>query len=257
MSATQPMGEAIGRLLGGGARADVFEWGDRVIKLYRSPDAKAAAFREAATQAAVESLELPVPAVGGVQQVDGRWGVVFDRVRRESFAVQMRARPDAVPMYLEEMARLHLQIHAHAAPQFASLKTKLTRDIDTATLIDDRKRSALLGGLAGMPDGDRLCHGDFHPLNVLGEAAEPVVIDWPDARRGDPGADVCRSYLLLHLHAEEWAEPYVEAYCRAGALSREEIAGWLPYVAAARLTENIAGEADRLLAILRHRGGSG
>jgi Ser/Thr protein kinase RdoA (MazF antagonist) len=257
VSATQPMGKAIGRLLGAGARADVFEWGDRVIKLYRSPDAKAAAFREAAIQAAVEILELPVPAVGGVQQVDGRWGVVFGRVTQASFAERMRAEPETMPMYLAEMARLHVRIHAYPAPQFASLKTKLASDIATARPIGDEQRSALLGGLAGMPDGDRLCHGDFHPLNVLGEAAKPVVIDWPDARRGDPGADVCRSYLLLHLHAEEWAEPYVEAYCRAGALSREEIAGWLPYVAATRLNENIAGEADRLLAILRHEGWPG
>ena len=257
MSATQPLGEAIGRLLGAGARADVFEWGDRVIKLYRSPDAKAAAFREAAIQAAVESLGLPVPAVWGVQQVDGRWGVVVDRVRQASFAERMRAEPETMPMYLAEMARLQVLIHAHPAPQFASLKTKLASDIAAARPIGDEQRSALLGGLAGMPDGDRLCHGDFHPMNVLGDIAHPVVIDWPDARRGDPAADACRSYLLLHLHAKAWAKPYVDAYCRAGALSHEETAGWLPYVAAARLTENIAGEADRLLAIMRHEGWPG
>jgi Ser/Thr protein kinase RdoA (MazF antagonist) len=216
VSATRPMGEAIGRLLGAGARADVFEWGDRVLKLYRSPDAKAAAFREAPIQAAVESLELPVPAVGGVQQVDGRWGVVSDRVRQASFAERMRAEPEAMPTYLAEMARLHVQIHAYPAPQLASLKTKLASDIAAARPIGDEQRLALLGGLAGMPDGDRLCHGDFHPMNVLGDIARPVVIDWPDARRGDPAADVCRSYLLLHLHADAWAEPYVEAYCHAG-----------------------------------------
>jgi Phosphotransferase enzyme family len=38
---------------------------------------------------------------------------------------------------------------------------------------------------ANMPDDDRLCHGDFHPLNVLGEASQPFVIDWPDACRGE------------------------------------------------------------------------
>jgi hypothetical protein len=155
------MGEAIGRLLGAGARADVFEWGDRVLKLYRSPDAKAAAFREAPIQAAVESLELPVPAVGGVQQVDGRWGVVSDRVRQASFAERMRAEPEAMPTYLAEMARLHVQIHAYPAPQLASLKTKLASDIAAARPIGDEQRLALLGGLAGMPDGDRYVTGIF------------------------------------------------------------------------------------------------
>ena len=251
------MGEAIGRVLGSGNVAEVFEWDDRVIKLYRSPDAKAAAFREAAIQAAVERLGLPVPAVWGVQQVDGRWGVVFDRIRQVSFAARIAAGPETVPVHLEEMARLHVRIHAHPAPQFASLKTKLASDIAAARPIGDEQRSALLGRLGAMPDGDRLCHGDFHPMNVLGDIAHPVVIDWPDARRGDPAADVCRSYLLLHLHAGELAQPYTDAYCRAGVLSHGEIAGWLPYVAAARLTENIEGEADRLLAILRHEGWPG
>jgi hypothetical protein len=88
-------------------------------------------------------------------------------------------------------------------------------------------------------------------MNILGDIAQSVVIDWPDARRGDPAADVCRSYLLLRLHAEDWANPYIDAYCRIGGLAREAIIAWLPYIAAARLAENAPGEGDRLLAIVR------
>ena len=61
------------------------------------------------------------------------------------------------------------------------------------------------------PDGDRLCHGDFHPMNILGDVSQPVIIDWPDARRGDPAADVCRSYLLMRSHAAEIAAIYLNA----------------------------------------------
>jgi hypothetical protein len=38
-------------------------------------------FREAAINAAVEALGLPVPAVWSVQQIDGRWGIVFADAR--------------------------------------------------------------------------------------------------------------------------------------------------------------------------------
>src|SRR5262245_55079407 len=86
-------------------------------------------------------------------------------------------------------------------------------------------------------DGDRLCHGDFHPINVLGDLAQPLVIDWPDAARGAPAADACRSYLLLRLHAADLAEPYLDAYGRAGDVPRAPILAWLPYLAAARLAE--------------------
>jgi hypothetical protein len=83
------MSEIKGRLLATGQRAEVFVWGDRVLKLYRSAAAKNTAFREAAIHAAVEALGLPVPTVWCVQEIDGRWGIVFDRVSGVSFAEQM------------------------------------------------------------------------------------------------------------------------------------------------------------------------
>ena len=101
-----------------------------------------------------------------------------------------------------------------------------------------------------MPDGDRLCPGDFHPINVLGQNSRPMVIDWPDACCGDPAADVCRSYLLLTLHAEVIAEPYLDAYCGNTNMPRANILDWLPYVAAARLAEDVPDDWARLLEIV-------
>jgi hypothetical protein len=57
------MNETVGALIAPGNVAEVFEWGSRVVKLYRPARAKQAAFREAANHAAVELLGLPVPAV--------------------------------------------------------------------------------------------------------------------------------------------------------------------------------------------------
>jgi Ser/Thr protein kinase RdoA (MazF antagonist) len=187
------MSETIGRLLAAGNVAEVFEWGARVVKLYRSEAAKEAVFREAGNHAAVEALGLPVPAIWSVQQIGGRWGIVFDRVRGPSFAEGMRGDPTTLPRYLEILAQLQARIHAHLAHEFRSLKVRLAARIARAKLLGEPRKQLLLGRLADMPEGDRLCHGDFHPINVLGDASRPVVIDWPDASRGDPAADVCRS----------------------------------------------------------------
>jgi hypothetical protein len=254
------MSDTVGRLLAAGNVAEVFEWDSQVVKLYRSPAAKPAAFREAAIHAAVEAMEIPVPAVWGVRQIGSRWGIVFDRVRQASFAEQMRGDPIAIPRYLEKLAQLHTLIHPHTAPQLSSLKIRLATNIARTELLDEPRKQRLLGGLADMSEGDRLCHGDFHPINVLGAISRPVVVDWPDACRGDPAADVCRSYLLLKLHAEDIAEPYLDAYWRINhapengrpfnKVTRQEILGWLPYVAAARLAETVLDDYDRLLRIV-------
>ena len=245
------MSEGIGRLLAAGNVAEVFEWGSRVVKLYRSEAAKPTVFREAGNHAAVEALGLPVPAVWSVQQINGRWGIVFDRVRGSSFAEQMRGDPTALPRYLEILARLQTRIHAHQAHEFRSFKVRLAARIARAKLLDEPRKQLLLGRLADMPEGDRLCHGDFHPINVLGDASHPMLIDWPDASRGDPAADVCRSYLLLRLYAQDIAEPYLDAYCRVSNVQKSKILDWLPYVAAARLAEDAPDDLGRLLELAR------
>jgi len=159
------MSETIGRLLAAGNVAEVFEWGSRVVKLYRSPMRKPAAFREAAIHAAVEAMALPVPAVWGVLEVGGRWGIVFDRVKERSFAERMREDPSLISECLLALARLHARIHAEPARQLGSLKSRLATNIAGTGLLDEALKQILLGRLADMPDGDRLFHGDFHPVN--------------------------------------------------------------------------------------------
>ena len=149
------MSNTVGRLLAAGNVAEVFEWGPRVVKLYRSPAAKQAAFCEAANHAAVEAMGLPVPAVWGVQRIDARWGIVFDRVKHASLAEQMRGNPTAMPHYLETLAALQARIHAQPASQFSSLKLRLAANIARTDVLDEPRKRVLLPRLADMPEGDR------------------------------------------------------------------------------------------------------
>jgi hypothetical protein len=244
------MEEKLGRLLAIGNTAEIFEWGSRIIKLYKSSATKGAAFHEAARSAAVEALGLPVPSVWGVHEVNGRWGLSFDRVTQKSFAEQMLGNRNDVPLFLGCMARLHIRIHSHQAIQFAGLKVRLAANIAATTLLDISRKQELLNEILDMPDGDRLCHGDFHPENILGDISNPVIIDWLDARRGDPAADVCRSYVLLTLHAAEFATAYLDAYCRFSSTDRVAVLRWLPYVSAAKLAEGVPRERDGLLELI-------
>ena len=103
------MSEIIGHLIAAGQRAEVFEWGSRVVKLYRSTAAKRVVFAEAAIHAAVEALRLPVPTVWRVQQIGDRWGIVFDRVSGVSFAERMGG---DVAQYLSIFRSLRICMHA-------------------------------------------------------------------------------------------------------------------------------------------------
>ncbi|HYZ24193.1 MAG TPA: aminoglycoside phosphotransferase family protein [Rhodopila sp.] len=154
---------ALGELIGVGKAAEVFACGALVAKLYKPEAPKRSAFREAAILAALEPLGLPAPTVHGVRQIGGRWGVLMSRVEGPPLADAVKHASAPPPSLLERMARLQLRIHSQPATQFAGLKTRLAANIRQAPRLSEARRGALLAELAAMPDGDRLCHGDFHP----------------------------------------------------------------------------------------------
>jgi len=241
----------LGRLVGAGKEAEVFEYGTNVVKLYKPTAPKRSAFREAAALALVESLELPTPAIFGVVQIDARWGIVMARADGPSFADTVARQPALLPAYLREMASLHVRIHGHLATHFASLTARLAANIRRAeTVLGDTRQRRLLDGLTALPEGRQLCHGDFHPFNILGPPGGALVIDWLDACSGTPAADVCRSYVLMSSLDIDLAAVYVAAYAEVTATTRHEIFRWLPFIAAARLAEGVPDEVDALLEIV-------
>jgi len=235
----------IGRRLGAGKEADVYEYGEMALKLYRSRASKGSAFREAANLAVLETRSLPAPRIHAVREYDGRWGVLMDRAPGICFAD--RITPTAHMSDLETMAQLHRRIHEQPGSGLPSLKERLSTNIKRAKSLRAAARDRLLGQMEALPDGDRICHGDFHPWNIHESASGIVVLDWLDACSGDPAADVCRTYVLMHHVSPVVANAYVEAYARATGSSPANVLVWLAVVAAARLAEGVAAENDALL----------
>lgn len=239
----------LGRLIGRGKEAEVFEAGANVLKLYRLGVGRAVVEREAGILSRLAGLPLPAPRLRGVIEIDGRWGLVMSRAEGQPLTANLR--DETIVAIAQGTALLHGRIHAQPGTGFESYKARLSAAIDRVEGLDAVERAGLLQRLATLPDGDRLCHGDFHPANIIGSLDEPVIVDWPDARSGAPAADVGRSYLLLLHNLPAMAEPYLSAYERHWGLPRMAVLDWLPVLAAARLAENVPAEVERLLALAR------
>jgi len=114
-------------------------------------------------------------------------------------------------------------------------------------------RQAFLEKLSGLPDGSSICHGDFHPGNILLASNRVVVIDWIDASRGNPLADVARTSIIflgaaassqirnypMKIFIRLFHAVYLRCYFQLQPGGEAEYYRWLPIVAAARLSENI------------------
>src|SRR5262249_42177673 len=131
------------------------------------------------------------PRVLGRTTIDGRSGILLERVSGPDLLSLVGSRPWLLGRAGRVMAEVHLRLHDVAAPpDLPDLRTELAYRIRSAPNLPADLAAYALSILDGLPSGDRLCHGDLHLGNLLGGLRAPMVIDWGDASRGDPVGDV-------------------------------------------------------------------
>ena len=255
--------------LAAGRTAEIYPWGEKqVVKLFRPGMAPGMAEKEAATGRIVADAGVGAPSVGEVVTIDGRPGIVYARIDGESMLHRLQRQPWTVWSLARTLGRLHARMHGVARPQLAAMRDYLQHDIGRAQELTAEVRAAVLARLAALPDADAICHGDFHPDNVLLTRDGPVILDWMTAGHGNPDADVARTVLMLRqgqptgasalqlkviaLLRQQLLAGYLRAYRAVRPCPDSAIAAWAPVIAAARLSEGIETEREQLLALAAH-----
>ena len=150
------------RLIAAGRASEVFDLGDgRVLRRFKqsgNPECEALVMRHARARG------YPVPEVLEVTADS----LVLEKVDGSTMWEAAGGEPSSVPTQAAVLARLHRQLHEIAPP----------------------------AGLGAVGDGDRLLHLDLHPQNVILSPNGPVVVDWTNARRGEPAFDVALAWVI-------------------------------------------------------------
>jgi aminoglycoside phosphotransferase (APT) family kinase protein len=227
-----------------------------VLRVKSDPGRLAEAEREAAVHRWLGDLGYPVPEVLAVLtpgEVADRPAQVMTRAPGALMLDRVRRAPWEARRRTAQLAALHVRLH-HLPPEgFPVVDDLLDRRLAlsrrTAVALDDARlqralarTEALSNRLRGAPGV--VCHGDFHPLNVLVDGAQGTVIDWTDAGVGDRHGDVARTLALFSLAAiaasnrverallrrvgpllGRW---YRRAYDAVSPLDPERLALWMP-----------------------------
>ncbi len=257
--------------IGQGRAAEVFALDRaRVVKVARAT-ADDSLEREAAALRAAKQAGMSVPAVHELTEIDGRRALVMDRAPGVDMLRRFGARPWTLLRAGSKLGRLHAKLHATVAPDvLPTVKAEIARRIETSPHVPPDVLARVTQILAGLPDGDRLCHLDYHPGNVLTDGATLTVIDWPAACRGDPLADVAATVLALRGGTPTPGTPlltrlfaplgrkvllggYSRGYQRARPIDRALLHRWQVVMACLRLTYGIGGEREPLLATIDRR----
>lgn len=241
-------------LIGRGAQAEVYLYDNQVIKLFYEGVSEEAVLYEADIQQRVFNAGLSAPQVYGVATMEGRYAILMEHVPGPSLGELMeKDRPHALE-YLLQAVKLQAQMHATPGSGLPSQREKLRHRISLVSMLPEDAKQRLLQLLDSLAADQVVCHGDFHPYNIIQAEKGLAVIDWMDASCGSAPADACRSYLLYLLHGKEAAEAYLQFYCGQAGISRDDVLKWLPVLAGARLCE--AGRGDDVELLLRLAGAS-
>ncbi|MHB1152059.1 MAG: phosphotransferase [Eubacteriales bacterium] len=237
-------------IIGKGAQATVYKVNNYALKIFNKNYKKSGAFYEALITSVIEESGLPIAKIHEVIDVDGHIAIKMDYIQGSSFYNIMENDKKNIGSYINQMADLQILIHSKLSPSLFKLKDKLRAKIQGSQISDSAKKEKLLKILSDLPDSDSLCHGDFHPKNIIVNDDRLYIIDWIDAFIGCPAGDVCRTYMLFCFYLPEIAEAYLTVYCSKTGTAREKVLEWLPVVAAARLSENFPLETEKINAWL-------
>jgi uncharacterized protein (TIGR02172 family) len=189
-----------GKPIAEGRTAEIFAWeAGRILKLLRPGFPPSLIQQEERITSAILQAGIPAPRIYGLIEVNGRPGILYERIDGPALTGLIEQHPLGLRKHAELLARLHVELHTHTIAGLPRQKQILAYQVQEAEVLPAQVRKSVLGLLDRLPDGDRLCHNDFHPLNVLVGPGGPVIIDWESASLGNPCADVARTCLTVAL----------------------------------------------------------
>jgi aminoglycoside phosphotransferase (APT) family kinase protein len=260
----------VGARVGGGRTAEVFRCGAHdVVKLFYPSVPPGLVEQEGRIAGSLTDGGVPSPRFGGRVRIGDRTGLVYERIDGRTLLDTLSKHPWRVLCLARRMAELHLAIHRCAAGAgLPAQRDALRSAIELAPGLPADVRAAALQRADALLGGCRVCHGDYHPDNVLFAGNDAVAIDWMTASRGSPAGDVARTLMILR-HAAlpsdtgrvkrlvvgvvrallAWG--YWRRYRAESSMCVADLEPWRLPLFAARLRESIpASERDRLLRLL-------
>ena len=256
-------------LIGKGMTSEIFSLDDgKVLKLYYAECGPEMAEHEARISQSINGTGV-APGYHGKMQHNGRIGLIYDRISGYELMADFMKPFAPLSGIVKKMAGELYAINCVVPPE------TLIRQKDRLRHMIGQSEGALGGlcvkvteRLSSLDTQSFLCHGDYHPGNIMCSGGEYVAIDWMNAYAGNPLSDAVRTWLmfaspfipngvppllkpLLKAVKPFMANTFRNEYLRISKEKKRAFEKWIPVMAAARLIENIPGEKEWLFDLIK------
>lgn len=252
-------------LIAQGGQADIYDYGDgKVLRVPRRPRDYDRIRYEYAVYSLLSGSSARAPKAYELVEVNKAPAIVMERIRGISMMDQIKRWPFLAGRKAVDLAEMHLGVlRQDANESITDGKAKARFCIGASQNLGDDIKRVLLDVLEHLPGGNFLCHGDFHPGNILHSGGADYIIDWSGASRGDFTCDVAHTYILLRVvprvpgigaltHVVQkqignvMAGVYLRAIGMSVSLNLETFSRWVLIMAAERTFYGLQSEMSRL-----------
>ncbi|MNI42663.1 Phosphotransferase enzyme family protein [compost metagenome] len=240
----------IGELLGIGNTARVYQWGNtEVIKIFYDPSF---ALYEAQKAELINSLKLRAPEYSGLVEYEGKTGLIYEKIDGHTMLWNIEASEQSMSYNAKLMANLQYEIHQVKNTMPSNLKPVIIHRINQSQDISNPDKQKITDIMNSLPDGNSICHYDFHPDNIIMSPNGPIIIDWMNLLVGSEEADVTRTSMMLQSeslppNAPEWLnhrelrgifnKEYLAEYMKLTGMKDDFLEQWMIPTLAVRIDE--------------------
>ena len=236
----------LGGVIGIGNTATVYEWNERkILKLFHQGYPKEAVEREFRNVQALSSMDFSKPKAYEIVSYNGQLGIIYDRIEGELLLDRVMKTGD-VQECAVYMASLHRKILRNNISNVPSYKNFLRENILSAENLNEKEE--ILSLLDRLPDGNTLCHGDFHPGNIIISNGQAIVLDFMNICYGHFLYDVARTVFLVEYTPVpvevkdkemllQLKKKVADLYLAQMSITRDMILDFLSVIMAARMGE--------------------
>lgn len=182
------------RVLGKGNTAEVIEQDNsKVCKLFFEGYPHSAIEREYNNARLMQTTNIPMPEIYEIVNVGARAGIIYGRLHGQSMLEKLLQDED-VNFLFNQIVDLHKKILGYNTCEVMSYKEFLQLCIGEKT----NRNVDIYNEIEGLPEGNYLCHGDYHPGNIWVDVNGKLsVIDFMNVCHGPWQYDVARTYVLI------------------------------------------------------------
>lgn len=236
-----------------GATAEIYDLGDgRLFKRFHDDKPNGSIENEYGCTLAVQGLGLGAPKL--YERVDderGR-GFIMEKIEGVSLFDLILQKQGRAEELIRQWTRLQVKMNSLPGTGLPTPFEVLPWRLQTSPNLTDKEKRTMLKLLDSLPRGDRLCHIDYHPMNVLMTATGMRIIDWCDTMSASPWMDVARTRLVFAYrcncitnltleHSNEIRAAidkfYYDEYTSLCGENREELDKWMAVIAAIKVND--------------------